>query len=166
MLSVLAVLITPTFHGSHVHGGQRTKCASNLRQIGQGIMLYANDHRGTWPDSLDELILSADLNPECFVCPSSRDSAAPGATAREQAANLYKPGHISFIYLGKGLKEPVHPNRVVAYEAMGNHDASGINVLFGDGHVEWFSEPQAKKILAELAAGWNPPRSSSPGSAK
>ena len=164
-LSILGILIAPAFRGTHGHGAPRTKCASNLRQIGQGIMLYANDHQGVWPDTLDELILKADLNSECFVCPSTRDSAAPGATAQEQVANLYKAGQ-SFVYLGKGLKEPVHADRVVAYEAIGNHEASGMNVLFGDGHVEWLSEPQAKKLLAELAAGWNPPRSSSPGSVK
>jgi len=29
----------------------RVKCASNLRQIGQGIMLYANDNKGSYPRS-------------------------------------------------------------------------------------------------------------------
>src|SRR5687768_5697534 len=86
------------------------------------------------------------------------DSPAPGATPQEQARNLYKRRHLSYVYLGKGLKEPVHPDRVVAYEPPGAHHGWGMNVMFGDGHVEWFEEPKAKQILADLAAGWNPPK--------
>ena len=121
-------------------------------------MLYANDHQGRWPVTLDALIVKADITPGCFVCPSSSDSPAPGATPQEQAGNLYNGGHLSFVYLGKGLREPVHPDRVVAYEVPGHHEGAGMNVMFGDGHVEWFEEPKAKEILADLGAGWNPPK--------
>ena len=150
---------SPPRHGS---GYARTRCASNLRQIGQGIMLYANDHQGRWPDTLDALIVSADINAECFVCPSSNDLRARGATPQEQARNLYSGGHLSFVYLGKGLAEPVHPNRVVAHEAPGHHEGAGMNVMFGDGRVQWFAESKAKQILADLAAGWNPPKMFAP----
>jgi hypothetical protein len=33
-----------------------------------------------------------------------------------------------------------------------------MNVLFGDGHVEFILNPSASKIIAELKAGFNPPR--------
>ena len=151
------LIIAPAFETSP-RGSSRVKCASNLRQIGQGIMLYAWDHQGRWPDTLDELIVKADLPPYVFVCPSSYATAAPGATSEEQARNLYNGGHLSFVYLGKGLRDPVDADRVIAYEVPGHHETPGMNVLFGDGHVEWFNEPMAKQILADLAAGWNPPK--------
>lgn len=154
-VSILFLLLAPVLNSNTGGPAPRVRCASNLRQIGQGIMLYANHHQGKWPDTLDELIVKADLNPEVFVCPSSGDSAAPGATPQEMATNLSKPGHLSFVYLGKGLKNPVHPDRIVAHELLGNHD--GMNVLYADGHVEWFGDAQAKQILADLAAGKNPP---------
>ena len=31
------------------HGNSRVRCASNLRQIGQAILLYSNDNRGAYP---------------------------------------------------------------------------------------------------------------------
>jgi hypothetical protein len=33
-----------------------------------------------------------------------------------------------------------------------------MNVLFGDGHVEFIAQPNADKMIAELKAGHNPPR--------
>jgi prepilin-type processing-associated H-X9-DG protein len=33
----------------HEHGSNRVKCASNLRQIGQAILLYANENKGAYP---------------------------------------------------------------------------------------------------------------------
>src|SRR5438128_382874 len=39
----------------------RVKCASNLRQIGLGLLLYANDNHGATPPSLGVLIATADL---------------------------------------------------------------------------------------------------------
>jgi hypothetical protein len=33
-----------------------------------------------------------------------------------------------------------------------------MNILFGDGHVEWFDAKAAQIILNELKPGHNPPR--------
>jgi prepilin-type processing-associated H-X9-DG protein len=74
----------------------RVKCASNLRQIGQAMMLYANDHKGAYPrvifvagadpkpvwgtaapDPNDVtatmflLLRTQDLTADAFVCPST-----------------------------------------------------------------------------------------------
>src|SRR5689334_3193944 len=72
----------------------RVKCASNLRQIGQALLLYANDNKGAYPRTtfvegapptwgtaapapndvsaaLFILLRTQDITPEVFVCPSS-----------------------------------------------------------------------------------------------
>ena len=33
----------------------RVKCASNLRQIGQAILLYSNDNKGAYPRTLADI---------------------------------------------------------------------------------------------------------------
>ena len=46
---------------------------------------------------------------------------------------------------------------VLAYEPLANH-GNGMNVLFADGRVEWIDPPRGRKLLAELDAGYDPPR--------
>jgi prepilin-type N-terminal cleavage/methylation domain-containing protein/prepilin-type processing-associated H-X9-DG protein len=72
----------------------RVKCASNLRSVGQAMLLYANDNKGAYPRAtfvegalptwgtaapapndvsaaLFILLRTQDITPEVFVCPSS-----------------------------------------------------------------------------------------------
>ena len=139
---------------------QRVKCASNLRQIGQAAQLFANDHNGNFPDTAEQLLTHADLTSEVFVCPSSNDNPAPGADSKAQANNLSKGGHLSYVYVGKGLSVLSGPGAtgkaVLAYEPPSNHAGGGINVLFSDGHVEFVPAAQANRIIADLQAGKNP----------
>jgi prepilin-type processing-associated H-X9-DG protein len=145
---------------SHAYrpAANRIKCASNLRQIGQATMLYANDHQGRYPDTIGEL-MEEDITTAVFICPGSNDEpAAAAATTQATAANIHSGGHLSYIYLAKGLTNTGQTNLVLVYEPLSNHQNRGMNVLFGDGHVEWFDLKQATKWLAELNAGHNPPR--------
>ncbi|MCY2954737.1 MAG: hypothetical protein NTU53_22630 [Planctomycetota bacterium] len=135
----------------------QVKCASNLRQIGQGIMLYANDRGGKFPPRLEVLITDVDLNPEVFVCPASNDKRATGPTTQAMLAELGKKGHCSYVYLGAGMTTSVPPDTVVAYEILDHHEKARINVLFGDGHVEWVVKAEAERIIKDLQAGRNPP---------
>jgi prepilin-type processing-associated H-X9-DG protein len=147
---------------------QRVKCQSNLRQIGQGIQMYANEHNGQYPDTIDKLITLEDLMPEAFVCPSTNDTPATGSTPQAQATNLTAGRHLSYVYVGKGMSTPSGvgaanvttafvASTVVAYEPLGNHTNQGSNVLFADGHVAFVPAPQAKQIIADVQAGKNPP---------
>ena len=47
---------------------------------------------------------------------------------------------------------------MIAYELLENHDGNGMNVLYGDGHVEFQPKPAAERITAQLNAGTNPPK--------
>lgn len=128
----------------------RVKCAANMRTIGQAILLYAKDHEGHYPDRLEDLF-KFDIISETFICPSSDDESAPGSTPAEWAANLSKPNHLSYIYIGRGLTHSTPVDRPVLYERDANHNNDGMNILFVDGHVKWFNMDEARKILS-LAA--------------
>ena len=79
VVAVLAVLtILPTM-GRAREPAKRVMCASNLRQIGQAILLYCNDHQGQYPDSFATTLLDEGLTAEVFVCPDSNDTPATGA---------------------------------------------------------------------------------------
>jgi prepilin-type processing-associated H-X9-DG protein len=131
----------------------RVKCASNLRMIGQAIQMYANENGGMFPDSFERVLLTQDLTSGEFVCPSSSDTPSPGATNVSQAPALSKGGHLSYVYVGKGMTSRIltSPNAgrtVLAYEPMTNHRNDGCNVLFADGHVEFVPAAQAQALIS------------------
>ena len=116
------------------------------------------EHQHQFPDSLDRLIEQG-ISPAVFVCPESNDEAADGATTRETIANFHAPNHQSYIYIGKGLTDQTATsNTVVLCEPLSDHGDQSINVLFGDGHVEWFGPTIAAKIIAADTSGVHPIR--------
>jgi predicted Zn finger-like uncharacterized protein/prepilin-type processing-associated H-X9-DG protein len=160
-LGLIFAVMAPSLGGARQAANQ-VKCASNLRQIGIAILLYANDNQGHYPDSLDQLLLTQDITAPVFVCPSSKDSTATGATTQAIATNLNTGGHLSYVYVGKGLTNSAGPTTIVAYEPLSNHANTGSNVLYGDGSVRFVSQPQAGQIIQQLQAGQNPPGASDP----
>jgi prepilin-type processing-associated H-X9-DG protein len=156
MLASIPILLPSLNRAREV--ANRVKCAANLKQIGLALQLYSNENRGRFPDGPEGLLLTQDITPEVFVCPSTNDSPAPGVELPKQAANLQTGGHDSYVYLGKGKTATTPANVVLVYEIMNNHH-DGFNALFGDGHVEFIGGPTAKQVQAELQSGQNPPPS-------
>src|SRR6185503_12952968 len=46
IIAVGIAVLMPTVHRTRGEGSGRIQCASNLRQIGQAILLYANENKG------------------------------------------------------------------------------------------------------------------------
>jgi prepilin-type processing-associated H-X9-DG protein len=125
-------------------------CPSNLRQIGQALLLYANDNGGVWPMRLEDLVVHADLlTPQVLVCPTSDDTPAKGSTPQQLAAAYAKPGHVTYIFTRPGaVMNQVGADEVVAYEPVSVHE-EGSNAVFGDGHVEFLFAAQLKRQLTK-----------------
>ena len=138
---------------------ERIKCRSNLRAIGQAMLLYANDNRGQFPQRFGQLVTHADVAPEVFICPASNDHPAAGPTTQQTLADFATPGHCSYIYLGAGMSMPSVPKGfVLAYEPLDNHEKEGAHFIFGDASVEWFDAKDAQKLIDQLKSGVNPPK--------
>lgn len=153
VIAGLALLVVITMPSLNARGGEdpaRIKCASNLRQIGQAIYIYAADHGGRFPASMTEVLLACDVTSAEFVCPASGDATASGARAA-QAAALAGVGSCSYVYLGKGLTSRSPASAVLAHERVGHH-VNGTNVLFADGHVEWITGKDLPRLLAGPAS--------------
>jgi prepilin-type processing-associated H-X9-DG protein len=142
----------------------RAKCASNLHQIGLAILLYSQENGGHYPPSLAVLIRDEQLTPAVMICPSGNDEASSaadtaGIVAEVAAAEKNEADHkhcMSYVYAGRGLtSDTATAKTVLAYEPLGNHQDDGTNVLFGDGHVEWFNKQGWTKLAADagLAGG-------------
>jgi prepilin-type processing-associated H-X9-DG protein len=129
----------------------RVKCASNLRQIGQACLLYSNENRGKYPNDIAEIIRTQDITPQVFVCPSTGTTLPRGLQPAQLAQ--WTQENSNYVYVGKGLKNSATAETVVCYEKLEDHDNDGINVLFGDGHVEFIQREQAKVLIPDLAGG-------------
>ena len=121
--------------------------------------MYANDHNNVFPDSLKTVLANEDIGSDVFVCPSSNDTPAVGPTTQATANALTSGGHLSYIYVGKGLTSfTVTPDMVLLYEPTSNHLGNGMNVMFGDFHVEWMTGTDVASILRQAKTGVSPIR--------
>jgi prepilin-type processing-associated H-X9-DG protein len=158
ILTLIVLILLPSWDRWRDSQVGRTRCGSNLRQIGQAILVYSMEHSGRRPASIEDL-LCADITPAVFVCPYADDSVArTGPTTRATAANVTSGGHLSYVILFDAIDKEPAVDVVVAYEPLSNHQGAGTNVLYADGHVDFQPVPQATRLIAELSTGHNPPR--------
>jgi prepilin-type processing-associated H-X9-DG protein len=157
VLVVSAVLVYRARH-EPVGDPPGVKCRENLKQVGLAIRMYINQNKGKLPNSFDDLVTLPGVSPEIFVCPdSTSETAATGPSTQAVAASFSSPGHCSYIYLGKGLTAGgLEKRTVLACEPLADHGGAGINVLFGDGHVEFEKPGPAGEILDQVKAGVSP----------
>ena len=146
--SALAVsILLPSLNRAR-ETANRVKCASNMRQIGQGALLYSNDNKGKYPDTLGEILKTQDITLEVFECPSG-DVTAPADVAKGtmEAKVAWVDKGCPYTWVGKGLKNSTPGDVLVLYEREDDHGGDGMNMLFADGHVEWNSMAVAKEII-------------------
>jgi prepilin-type N-terminal cleavage/methylation domain-containing protein/prepilin-type processing-associated H-X9-DG protein len=93
IIAILAAILFPVFARAR-ENARRTSCASNLKQIGLGVMMYVQDYDETYP-SADRYLSGStgnitywyyDIDPyvknfQSFVCPSSSQGYGPVANS-------------------------------------------------------------------------------------
>lgn len=119
-------------HANRVH------CTDNLRQIAVACLEYADANGGRFPNTLGQLGPRSGLDPAVFRCPNA--------------------GRSPHVYVGKGLTAGTRPAAIVAYEPLENHAGRGINVVYTDAGGDWLAPDEARRVIAELQLGHNPPR--------
>ena len=129
-IAVLISILLPSLSRAR-ELAKRAVSGSNLRSIGQAIRIYAYEHNGRFPASLDVLIEESLITPQQLVSPRQDND------------------EVSYVYIA-GQDEDSHPNNVVAYERM--LDEEGTNVLFLDGRVEWMRPDLFATYLADTKA--------------
>ena len=132
----------------------RVKSASNLRQIGLAAMMYANTNKGKLPPDLATMYKQEDLTPSVFINP--RSSTAPPPAGTPDAMADWVEQHSDYVYVGRGRDiGAVGADAPIAYEKL-EDNTEGVNVLFGDGHVEFFPMAAAQQLIEKSKAGAAP----------
>jgi prepilin-type processing-associated H-X9-DG protein len=111
--------------------------ASNLRQIGLAVQLYANDHQTELPPDLGATYSyvgspAAYLAPDRFgtVALPTGDAAAIGKWVNENSDYVYVGAKF-----GKYSNVLNAPETVFAHEKFEAARGNSVNVLYADGHV-------------------------------
>ena len=109
----------------------RIRSASNVRQLGLVCHVWANEHKGEWPDDLASALKGQDV-------------------PAQVAENPSKP-KTGYTYIKPPKDAKGTTTRIVIYES--ETDGDGRNVGFMDGHVQWMTEKQFQSALkAQQAA--------------
>jgi prepilin-type processing-associated H-X9-DG protein len=145
--AIMASLLLPAVSKAR-ESANRVKSISNLRQIGIGCLMYANDNRGSNPPDLGAIIKSEYVTPDVFISPLSGQQLPPEVSrmTRDQQAQ-WANEHSDYVYLGKGKKSSqIKADEVLAYEKLElGQMHGGVNILYGDGHVEWVPISEAQR---------------------
>jgi prepilin-type N-terminal cleavage/methylation domain-containing protein/prepilin-type processing-associated H-X9-DG protein len=159
--------------------GKRTQCASNLRQIGQGLYRYFNEFRSLpartqgleWcnphvlkyqnqPGDVSDLMIKYCGPKSLLYCPDNFEDRDPGTWWPYQTGSIAVTYQFPFWLIPDSwvIEYPdykrLHADRVLAADALATSDGvghiiewnhrkdkngtpMGMNMLFGDGRVEW-----------------------------
>lgn len=143
-LAILTILGVPGLYvwhqasllQAHIHE------AADMRQIGAAIQNYADAHRGRYPPSLSALFADQKLPSSLAVDPRSGGSAPQNCVDVEG----------DYIYRGAGLTTGADPDAAILFPRHGVREAYGMNILFGDGHVEFIDGKDVPRALASSDA--------------
>ena len=149
IIGILAGMLLPAIAAARERA-RRTGCMNNMRQIGLGLRMYSSDHDESFPSSIKQIKKYLYDKAKLMRCPSSTnapadnfDSMVAGNSSYSYRINLKESSDPNFCLLvekNAGVPAKITSDADAATGWGGNHRMEGGNVLFIDGHVEWFNQ--------------------------
>jgi uncharacterized membrane protein len=145
-LVFLPAMMIPSFSRAR-ETANRVKCAQNLRQIEQAIVIYTNTYNGAYPPDLGTLYKDQQLDLHLFVCPDTSTTPPPNMSVdqAEQWVNM----NSDYVYVGSGMASPAPANALIIYEKDQDHAPDGNNILYGSGVVAFVPTATVHQLLAQ-----------------
>ncbi len=137
VIGILAGMMLPAVASARERA-RRTRCMSNLSQIGKCCQMYALDHDGKLPSSFTDLADYVGDTPSLFVCPSTDSEPGDFASVDQWTDYVLVPN--------RSEEDP--GNAVLAFSKPDSHRGRGGNVLTVDGRVQWYNTTTFEQITA------------------
>jgi hypothetical protein len=124
--------------------------ARNLRQIGMGIVMYSNDHRGQIPQTLGQLWEEHYIEKiETFFRPDNRPSIPVELKNNRPALAKWIDAQSDYVYLPLAEEnESSNPKAIAAYERF-TPERDGVNAMCADGSVYWLTISDLEQRLRQ-----------------
>ncbi len=156
IIGILAGILLPALSRAR-ESARRTQCASNLKQIGLALNMYANDNSEAFPTtsgssdaagelrSLGKLFDGYITDRKVFRCPSDSGVSEAAVLTLTTTNSSFTANTCSYGY-DDNHTAGNDPGVAIAADRLGtdtsawlsnNHNKKGQNVLYIDGHVEW-----------------------------
>ena len=156
IIGVLAGILLPVLSKTR-ELGRRTQCASNLKQLGSALHLYAYDNNQTFPTTTNSSSADVELqslgklydqyvtDKKVFKCPSDAGVTDIAVLTLTTTNSSFTASTCSYGYDDNHTSVD-DTSVVVAADRLGtdtttwlsnNHRQNGQNILFIDGHVDW-----------------------------
>lgn len=139
-----AAVLLPSLNRAR-ESANRIRSAAQLRQIGALAIRHANEQpTGAFPSDFGELLKRDGAAIDVFVSPRTDTDLPdlPNLDAQIEWVNRRS----DYVWGGKGLTISAAADRPLAWEDPMKVD-EGINVLFCDGHVDWFTLSAARELF-------------------
>ncbi len=167
IIGILAGILLPVLSRAR-ESARKTQCMSNIKQIGMGLIMYANENSETFPSDtaysagspamrgLNILYDTYISDNKVFNCPS--DTTVTGATnagmlvstiggteafTSTQCSYGYDRTHTQADDADVALVADRPPATPSTTANSANHNARGQNIVYVDGHVEFIISPLA-----------------------
>jgi len=167
IIGILAGILLPVLSRAR-ESARKTQCMSNIKQIGMGLIMYANENNELFPSDsaytggspamrgLNLLYDTYISDNRVFNCPSDTtvtDATNSGvstsiiggteAFTSTQCSYGYDRAHNQADDADVALAADRPPATPSATASSANHNGRGQNVVYVDGHVEFVSSPLA-----------------------
>ena len=116
-------------------------CVSSLKQVGFGIMFYADDNQDAYPPDIDRSLVEY-LGEDPSAKPGTRIACVNAQAAADRGYFYATPAGLT----RAGVAKPTAA--MIACDYAGNHPTQR-SVLFADGHVQALDAPEFDRLLAE-----------------
>jgi hypothetical protein len=154
LLVILSLMAAAISYFQSPLNDRRDDCQRRMQQLAAATLHYAIEHGG-YPDDPKVCQELRRLSSRNLICPNSSLESDPPHAA-EIGGALDARESVSYIYVGRGVKDTHASNMIIWLEPKTNHSEPGMNVTLADGAVQWMDSEDADRILAQVAAGTRP----------